>query len=123
MQSGGMYPGPQLLVHLCPASDWVAAGPAGQLRPESLSTVGFVHLSTPEQVHLPANRIFAGRRDLLLLHLDPAALQSPLRWEPGLPQDPPGMRFPHLYGPVPTDAVVTVVRYLPDPDGIFPPIA
>lgn len=123
MQSGGMYPGPQLLVHLCPAAEWAVARRTGELRPESLHTVGFVHLSTPAQVHLPANRIFAGRTDMVLLYIDPAGLQAPLRWEPGLPQDPPGMRFPHLYGALPADAVVSTAPYLPGPGGAFAPIA
>ena len=30
-----------------------------------------------------------------------------------MPSDPESMRFPHAYGPVPTSAVLAVVRYLP----------
>lgn len=123
MQSGGVYAGLQLLVHLCPAMDWTAARAAGELRPDSLRSVGFIHLSTPQQVHLPANRIFPGRDDLVLLYVDPAALDAPVQWEPGLPQDPVGMRFPHLYGALPTHAVVSVADYLPGPDGTFAPVA
>ncbi len=122
MQSGGMYSNPQPLAHLCPAADWAAARTAGELRPASLEAVGFVHLSTRQQVHLPANRLFAGREDLLLLSVDPGRLRAPLRWEPGLPEDPPDMRFPHLYGPLPVDAVIAVSSYLPGADGRFPPL-
>lgn len=60
------------LVHICARADWERAQRQGELAPDSLATHGFVHLSTPEQVHLPANRLFAGRTDLVLLHLDPA---------------------------------------------------
>ena len=115
-----MAPDPHRLVHLCGSRDWRAARAVGRLSPDP--EVGFVHLSTPEQVHLPANRLFAGRTDLLVLHIDPARLTAPLRWEPGLPGDPPAMRFPHLYGPIPVAAVVDVTRYRPHADGTFTPL-
>ncbi|MCV6982035.1 DUF952 domain-containing protein [Mycolicibacterium pulveris] len=110
---------PVALVHLCSVDDWRAAQPRGELRPASLETSGFVHLSTPEQVHLPANRLYGGRTDLVLLRIDPARLSSPVRWEPGVPADPTGMEFPHLYGPLPIEAVISVTRYLPDAAGRF----
>lgn len=109
-----------LLLHLAETSDWRAALDAGALRPPSLASVGFVHLSTPEQVHLPYARLFPGRRDLVLLVVDPARLAGPMRWEPGLPEDPPGVRFPHLYGPLPTAAVVAVVPYRPPTPVVLP---
>lgn len=108
-----------LLIHLCGAEEWQDAQRAGQLQPESLAVAGFVHLSTPWQVHLPANRIFAGREDLVALHVDPSVLDAPLRWEPGVPGDPESMLFPHLYGPLPASAVVAVHPYRPGPDGRF----
>ena len=114
---------PSVLVHLCSAEDWQRAQESGQHRPESLDAQGFVHLSAPEQVHLPANRLYAGRRDLLLLRIDPDKLSAPVRWEPGVPTDPQAMLFPHLYGPLPVDAVMTITEYLPDPDGVFPALA
>lgn len=114
---------PPVLVHLCPTDDWAAAQSRGELRPESLASAGFVHLSTPEQVHLPANRLFTGRRDLLLLHVDPSRLDSPIRWELGLATDPESMLFPHLYGALPIHAVINVTSYLPSVDGTFAPTA
>lgn len=114
---------PAVLVHMCSADDWRLAQTAGELRPESLTAIGFVHLSMPEQVHLPANRLYAGRTDLVLLRIDPARLSSPIRWEPGVPDDPDGMVFPHLYGPLPAVAVISVTPYLPDAGGAFAPLA
>ena len=49
---------------------------------------------------LPADRLFAGRTDLLLLTVDPTGLD--VRFEPGMPYDPPGMTFPHAYGAIPS---------------------
>ena len=93
------------LLHLITAADWAAAARArGTLAPTHGD--GFVHLSMPEQVQLPADRLFAGRTDLLLLTVDPTGLD--VRFEPGMPYDPPDMRFPHAYGTVATSAVVAV---------------
>lgn len=108
------------LVHLCGTADWSAARERGEIRPQAPDE--FLHLSTPEQVHLPANRLFRGRDDLVLLHIDAALLDSPVRWEPGVPTDPQAMLFPHLYGPLPVRAVVRVAPYRPSPDGTFPPV-
>ncbi|MET8649143.1 MULTISPECIES: DUF952 domain-containing protein [Nocardia] len=111
------------LVHICTRDEWLAARPIGQYRPSSFDEIGFVHLSAPAQAHLPANRLFAGRRDLVLLRIDPARVGSPVVWEPGVPTDPESMLFPHLYGPLPVDAVTDVVEFLPEPDGTFAPLA
>jgi uncharacterized protein (DUF952 family) len=111
-----------VLVHICGADEWRLAETRGEHRPDSLEASGFVHLSTPEQVHLPANRLYAGRTDLVLLRIDPAHVSSPIRWEPGVASDPDAMVFPHLYGPVPTFAVISVTPYRPDSDGRFAPL-
>ena len=96
------------LLHLITADDWAAAQARGTLAPTHGD--GFVHLSTPDQVTLPAEALFAGRTDLLLLTVDPAGLD--VRFEPG-------MLFPPAYGTVPTTAVVAAVPYRPGPDGRF----
>lgn len=113
--------GSEVLLHIMSLDDWLGVRAAREIRPASLADVGFVHLSNPGQVHLPANRLFRGRRDIVLLLLDPERLDAPVRWEPGVPQDPASMRFPHLYGPLPTAAVTGVVDYPPDADGTFAP--
>lgn len=112
---------PARLVHLCTGEQWCVAQRRGEHRPDSLDSVGFVHLSTPEQVHLPANRLYAGRTDLVLLCVDAALLDAPLRWEPGVATDPESMVFPHLYGPLPAAAVTSVTAFLPGGDGRFAP--
>ncbi|SFE74611.1 GNAT family N-acetyltransferase [Blastococcus tunisiensis] len=115
--------GRSLLTHLIEPRDWRAALADGAVRPPSLASAGFVHLSAPDQVHLPAQALYPGRRDLVLLVIDPARLRDPVRVEPGVPADPGGRLFPHLYGPLPVSAVVAAVPYrppaapvLPDPD-------
>lgn len=110
---------PATLLHLTTPAEWRTALRAGVVSPPSLAEVGFVHLSTAEQVALPADRLFAGQRDLLLLAVDAASVGCEIRYEPGVPGDPGAMRFPHAYGPVPVSAVVAVSAYRPGPDGTF----
>ncbi|MEU7816474.1 GNAT family N-acetyltransferase [Pseudonocardia sp. NPDC049154] len=110
---------PATLLHLTTPAAWRTALRAGAVTPPSLAEVGFVHLSTADQVALPADRLFAGRRDLLLLAVDAATVGCEIRYEPGVPGDPDAMRFPHAYGPVPVSAVVAVSAYRPGPDGAF----
>lgn len=113
---------PGVLVHMCGAQDWSRARTRGAIRPDTSAGGGYIHLSAPEQVHLPATRLYRGRDDLVLLHVDPARLGSPVRWEPGVATDPQAMLFPHLYGPLPVGAVIAVTPYRPAPDGSFPPL-
>jgi uncharacterized protein (DUF952 family) len=110
---------------LCGFDEWSRACSRGGIRPAVSGSdvkAQFIHLSTPDQVHLPANRLYRGRDDLVLLHIDPTLLDSPVRWEPGEPTDPESMLFPHLYGPLPVRAVIRVTAYLPAADGTFPPV-
>ena len=113
---------PDVLVHLCSNDEWRSAQAAGEHRPVSLEANGFVHLSSAEQVHLPANRLYAGRTDLVLLRIDSTRLTAPVRWEPGVASDPDAMLFPHLYGALPVKAVINVTPYPPDEDGRFAPL-
>jgi uncharacterized protein (DUF952 family) len=93
------------------------AGP--DITAESLATQGFVHCSDFGTVHLPAGALFAGRTDLVLLVIDPAAVDVAVRWEPGDPASPGGAWFPHVYGPIPAGAVIAVHDFPPSPDGTF----
>jgi len=109
------------LVRLCGVEEWSLARDRGGIDPEPPGR--FVHLSTLEQVHLPANRLYRGRADLLLLHIDPEELDSEVRWEPGVATDPESMLFPHLYGALPVGTVINVTSYRPSADGSFAAIA
>ncbi|MGY1722564.1 GNAT family N-acetyltransferase [Blastococcus sp. SYSU DS0533] len=106
-----------VLLHLVEPPAWRAALRTGAVAP---AAEGFVHLSAPGQVHLPAQRLFPGRRDLALLVVDPARLPAPVRWEAGHPDDPAGSLFPHLHGPLPTSSVVAVLPYRPPAPVEFP---
>ena len=108
-----------MIFHICSAADWTGK----RYRAPSLDTEGFVHCSDLGTVHLPANALYAGRVDLLLLEIDPDKLDVPMRWEPGVPPHPADIWFPHIYGPINPDAVVAVHEFRPGPDGAFVPPA
>ncbi len=95
------------LVHIVAAAAWAEAQRCGELRPGSLATEGFVHLSWPRQLAGTAARFYAGAPDHLVLVVDPARLTDPVVEEQATDVDD---RFPHLYGPLPVDAVVAVHR-------------
>ncbi|WP_031465629.1 DUF952 domain-containing protein [Sciscionella sediminilitoris] len=110
-----------MIVHICGAGEWAEAKRAGAVRAASLEEVGFTHCSDPGTVHLPANLLYRGRTDLVLLEIDPAALGAPVRWEPADPPIPGGPWFPHVYGPIEAAAVVAVHEFPPGSDGEFSP--
>ena len=104
-----------MIFNFCPADVWAAAQSSGEYAADTLATEGFIHLSTAEQVHLPANAMARGRTDLVLLEVDEARLPEPPRYE----DSGTGMLFPHVYGPLPVSAVVAVHPFPPGPDGTF----
>lgn len=79
---------------------------------------GFLHFSTAAQVAESARRHRAGRRDILLIAVDPVLLGSALKWEPSRGGD----LFPHLYGTLPMQAVLSAEPLPLGSDGlhIFP---
>lgn len=104
------------ILHITTLTEWQAALAAGVYRADSLDSEGFIHCSTPEQVLKPANEMFHGRSDLILLVLDPAKVQADIVYEDCYET---GMAFPHIYGPINLDAVINVVDFPPNPDGPF----
>jgi uncharacterized protein (DUF952 family) len=111
----------RFLYHMARRADWEKAeagepylGSADDLRD------GFIHFSTAAQVAESAARHRAGQDDLLLIVVAETASAS-WRWE----QARSGDLFPHLYGPLPMDAVVGVHELPLGPDGLhaFPPLA
>lgn len=106
-----------MILHICTGEEWEHAKRAGVVCAPSLDEVGFLHCSDPGTVHLPANSFYAGQTDLVLLEIDPARVEAPVRWEAGEPPMPGAPLFPHVYGTIETSAVVDVHPFLPDATG------
>ena len=94
-----------MLYHLVEAHAWEAAQASGMYEPPSLASEGFIHLSTAEQWPATRDRFYADTPDLLLLEIEETLLSAQVRYERADGQD-----FPHLYGPLEVDAVVSVKR-------------
>jgi len=90
--------------HIVARSEWEAAQAAGEYRPASLHSEGFIHFSYSHQWRLTQQRYYRNHTDLVLLHIDPAALSQKLKVENG---------FPHLYGPLPCSAITRVQPLTP----------
>lgn len=101
---------PAKLYHLALAGEWdpAAAEYRGSTIGRTLDEEGFVHCSTAAQLRDTADRFYAGRSDVVLLTIDPALVGAEIRVEGG---------FPHIYGPVPTAAVLNAEAVPAGPDG------
>jgi uncharacterized protein (DUF952 family) len=109
-----------VILHIVPENEY---DEDAEYRPKSLETEGFVHCSDFGTVHLPANRLFAGRTDLIVVVIDPNELNCRVRWEEGDPPHPDGILFPHVYGPIPPHAVFGWYYFRPTEDGFKLPKA
>ena len=102
-----------MIFHLAEQSTWDAGPP---YKPDSLETEGFIHCSTAKQLLSVANNRYPGREDLVLVTIDPDQLSAPLVYEDSYDS---GQRFPHIYGTIDADAVVSVEQFRPSPGGSF----
>jgi len=92
---------------IVPAELWRASEAAGQFAGSAVDLRdGFIHFSTADQVSETASKHFAGTHGLLLVAVSTVGLD--VRWEPSRGGD----LFPHLYRPLPLDAVISI-RPLP----------
>ena len=98
-----------LIFHVCPREAWSAAETAGRYHGSADDyRDGFIHFSTGEQLEASVAKHRAGQEGLLILGVEADALGQSLKWEPSRG----GQLFPHLYGPLPAEAVA-FVRDLP----------
>ena len=105
---------PALIYKIVSKTLWREAERLGRLdgAPVDLAD-GFIHFSTVEQVRETGEKHFNGQDDLLLVTVDPARLHDALVYEPSRG----GALFPHLYAPLPLEAVVAVEPLPMNPDG------
>ena len=110
------------IYHICRREEWEAARASGRYLGSSQDKAdGFIHLSGADQVQASAARHRAGQAGLVLLAVDAARLGSALKWE----KSRGGALFPHLYGPLPVEAVSAAHDLPLGADGLhaFPPLA
>ena len=107
------------IYHLILAERWRAWPKDTPYLPAEYTADGFIHCTRGDELMLQvANRFYrAIAGDFLLLVIDPDKLTSPLKWE--RPADNLAPLFPHIYGPINHDAVVSERELLRDSSGDF----
>lgn len=98
------------LLHLTEEPLWEAARRAGtyemSTRGRTLREEGFIHCSLAHQLPAVAQALYgADAQGLVVLVIDADRIPAPVRYEA---MEPGGEEFPHIYGPLPADAVVEV---------------
>lgn len=102
------------LWHLAHASEWEAGQASGRYttstRGRTLEQEGFIHCSYPHQLGGVARAFYADDPEpLVVLELDREALaRHGVHVRVEEVPDTDGLRFPHVYGPITPDAVLTV---------------
>src|SRR5579871_436702 len=94
------------LYHITSESEADQAALVGEYVPKTFDNEGFIHCSYRHQVPGTLERIFKGRTDLVVFEIDPAKLSCRVideNLEGG------AELFPHVYGPLPMSAVVSIL--------------
>ncbi|MEV7967710.1 DUF952 domain-containing protein [Sphaerisporangium sp. NPDC088356] len=102
------------ILHLALADDWAKAAQAGEYHVSTLGRTlaeeGFIHACADlDQLRGVAERYYTGVSEpLVVLTVDPGVLTCPVLLEvaPGTEE-----AFPHIYGPLPVEAVVSVTPF------------
>ncbi|MFN3814574.1 DUF952 domain-containing protein [Brevundimonas sp.] len=100
------------------ASDWDAVPPDGAWGGSAVDRAdGFIHLSTDAQLHETAAKHYAGQSGLVILTLDAdhTPLKALIRWEPSRG----GALFPHIYGDLRAEWIMTARPASVDADGVL----
>jgi uncharacterized protein (DUF952 family) len=87
----------------------------GMYQPESLETEGFIHASPANQLTRVANKYYRQHAELCMLAVAPARVQAEVKWETIANGD----IYPHIYGPLNMDAVVSMTHITRLPDGAY----
>ncbi|WP_199548517.1 DUF952 domain-containing protein [Streptomyces sp. N35] len=100
------------LLHLTERTLWDEAVRTGSYeqstRGRTLAEEGFIHCSTRQQLPAVARFLYGEdphHGELVVLVVEAGRLTAPVRYEAASPGGP---EFPHVYGPIPTEAVVAL---------------
>lgn len=94
-----------IIYHVTTQKAWEKALQKKQYVAASLADEGFIHCSQAAQVPGVLQRYYAGKTNLVLLTIQTDLLESPFvfEWSPSTADT-----YPHIYGPINTNAVITV---------------
>ena len=94
-----------IIYHVTTKQEWLQAQAKGHYESASLADEGYIHCSEERQIPGILERYFSGKTGLVKLSIETTRLTSPLYydWSPSIEDT-----FPHIYGPINTDAVTAV---------------
>jgi uncharacterized protein (DUF952 family) len=101
------------ILHCMPAAEWKQAQNCAAFGHASVAACGFVHGSSIGYMWRVAPNFVNDAEPLVLLMIDTDKVPAEIKWEDG----GEGRLYPHVYGPVPTCAVVQVLPFLKNADG------
>jgi len=94
-----------IIYHITTKDSWKDAQLKGELQEPSLAEEGFIHCSEARQIPGVLDRYFFGKTGLVKLTIDSEKLTSRLIYDWSLSMKD---SFPHVYGPIQVDAVISV---------------
>lgn len=97
---------PTQVFHIAENEAWTSR--SDTYTPTSFDSEGFIHCSTAAQLDRVAREFYSGQDDLTLLSIAAVGVGSMLVYEDLYEANE---QFPHVYGPIPVDAVVEAVGY------------
>lgn len=104
-----------LIYHIADSNGWERAQTNGRYVHPSLSSEGFIHTSTKEQLENTANRYFKLDPEITVLYIEEDSVDEAIKLEPATN----GELFPHIYGTLNIEAVVQTRVFKRDADGTF----
>ncbi|MEM7537576.1 MAG: DUF952 domain-containing protein [Chloroflexota bacterium] len=105
-----------IIYHMVAKKVWEAEVDKPLYEHESLETEGFIHFTgDPQLLVSVANNFYRDERgEVVIVCVDSTRLTAELQWDlVGF------LYFPHLYGPLNKDAVVGVVPFPREVDGVY----
>lgn len=93
-----------LIYHIALPEVWNEARHNTFYEAESLESEGFIHCSYADQLDGVIERYYGDAGKIVILSIDADKLTSTLVSEPSTGGEP----YPHIYGPINTDAIVGV---------------
>lgn len=93
------------ILHITKPEVWKDAQEKGIYKADTLESDGFIHCCLPAQLSGVLQQWFQGVHDLMILEVDSDKLNDKVVYEN---LEGGTEKFPHIYGPIPLEAVVSV---------------
>lgn len=105
-----------MILHCMKKTTWETRKNKEYWGKRNVDAEGFIHCSTVEYFWRVAPNFTDVEDELVLICLDENKLEAEVRYEDG---DNCGREYPHVYGMINNDAVIAVLPFIKDKDGIW----